>query len=125
MRHMLTNLFERIPASLPDELFETLIETQTFKLERIVSAGHATPLGEWYDQERTEWVVLLSGSAALLFEGEPEARILRPGDHLLIPAHRRHRVEWTDPAVKTVWLALHCGDDSSPEPLPNSRGTGG
>jgi cupin 2 domain-containing protein len=109
MRDMPTNLFEPTPDALADELFETLIETQAFKLERIVSAGHATPPGQWYDQERAEWVVLLSGSAALRFEGEAGARILRPGDHVLIPAHRRHRVEWTDPVNKTVWLALHYG----------------
>ena len=104
---MQANLFEAIPDELPGELFETLIEAQSFKLERIVSAGHATPPGHWYDQERTEWFVLLRGGAALWFEGEAEARVLRPGDHVLIPAHRRHRVEWTDAAVKTVWLALH------------------
>ena len=78
-----------------------------FHLERLISAGQATPAGQWYDQETHEWVVLLSGSAGLLFEGEPEIRVLRPGDYLLIPAHCRHRVEWTDPEKKTVWLALH------------------
>jgi cupin 2 domain-containing protein len=118
---MPTNLFEALRDWLPNELFETLIETPSFRLERIVSAGHATPPGEWYDQERAEWVVLLSGSAALWFEGEREARVLRPGDHVLIPAHQRHRVEWTDPAVKTVWLALHYSDGTGPGPLPNSR----
>jgi cupin 2 domain-containing protein len=101
------NLLAAIPDVLPEELFETVIETQAFRIERIVSAGHATACGEWYDQDRSEWVVLLQGSAALLFEGEAQARVLKPGDHLLIPAHRRHRVEWTDPVVKTVWLALH------------------
>jgi cupin 2 domain-containing protein len=43
----------------------------------------------------------------LRFEDEPEPRLLRPGDYLLIPAYRRHRVEWTDPTQPTVWLALH------------------
>lgn len=101
------NLFDAIPATLAEELFEVLLERPGFKLERIVSAGHATAPGQWYDQERDEWVVLLSGSATLLFEGEP-ARELRPGDHVFIPAHRRHRVERTDATNKTVWLALHC-----------------
>lgn len=110
---MPTNLFADTPDALTDELIETLIERRAFKLERIVSAGHATPPGQWYDQGRAEWVVLLSGSAGLLFEGEPGACVLRPGDHVLIPAHRRHRVEWTDPVNKTVWLALHYGEHSS------------
>lgn len=81
-----------------------------FRLERIISAGQATPEGEWYDQETHEWVVLLSGSAGLLFEGETEIRVLNPGDYLLISAHCRHRVEWTDPERQTVWLAWHYQD---------------
>ena len=62
-----------------------------------MSAGQATPPGEWYDQDTHEWVALLSGGAGLRFEDEAEPRVLSPGDYLLIPAHRRHRVEWTDP----------------------------
>jgi cupin 2 domain-containing protein len=101
------NLFASMPSEMPAELFEVLLETKNFRLERIVSAGQATPLGEWYDQDAHEWVVLLSGAARLRFEDEPEPRRLRPGDYLHIPAHRRHRVEWTDPTQATVWLALH------------------
>jgi cupin 2 domain-containing protein len=33
--------------------------------------------------------------------------VMRPGDYVHIPAHQRHRVEWTEPDQKTVWLALH------------------
>lgn len=77
------------------------------RLERIVSRGQATPDGEWYDQDANEWVVLLRGAAALRFEDEPEPRVLGPGDWLDIPAHRRHRVEWTAPDEPTIWLALH------------------
>jgi cupin 2 domain-containing protein len=90
-----------------DEISETLLSTEDFKLERIVSLSQATPPGEWYDQDMNEWVVLLSGSAGLLFDGEEEIFIMKPGDYVHIPAHRRHRVEWTDPEQKTVWLALH------------------
>ena len=35
-----------------------------------------------------------------------EVRLLRPGDWLDIAPHRRHRVDWTDPATPTVWLAV-------------------
>ena len=55
---------------MQDEMFETLLKTEGFKLERIVSAGQATPEWEWYDQDTEEWVILLSGSAGLLFEDE-------------------------------------------------------
>jgi cupin 2 domain-containing protein len=101
------NLFSPLPDVFPEELFDILLHTDHFKLERIVSAGQATPLGEWYDQETQEWVVLLSGSAGLKFADETDVLVLQPGDYVHIPAHRRHRVEWTDPAQKTVWLALH------------------
>jgi cupin 2 domain-containing protein len=103
----LSNLFAGLPPSFSEELFEPIVETASFKLERIVSAGQATPRGQWYDQEAHEWVILLQGSAGLLFEGQAEVVVLHPGDYVLIPAHCRHRVEWTDAAEKTVWLALH------------------
>ncbi len=107
MRFPVTNLFALIPPEIPEEIFQVLLDTGHFRLERIVSAGQATPIGEWYDQDRNEWVALLTGSAGLRFADEPEPRVLSPGDYLLIPAHRRHRVEWTDPVRPTVWLALH------------------
>ena len=103
----LNNLFAGIPENIPEEIIEILLKAPGFYLERIISAGQATPPGQWYDQETHEWVVLLSGAAGLLLEGEAQVRVLRPGDYLLIPAHCRHRVEWTDPERRTVWLALH------------------
>jgi cupin 2 domain-containing protein len=101
------NLFDA-PRGLPDERIDVLLETAHCRLERIVSTGQATPAGEWYDQEGDEWVVVLRGSGVLRFEDEAEPRVLRAGDHVLIAAHRRHRVEWTDTSEPTVWLALHC-----------------
>lgn len=101
------NLWAEIPEDFPKEIIENLLETPYFRLERILSAGQASPPGYWYDQDTHEWVALLSGSAGLRLEGDPEPVTLKPGDHLIIPAHRRHRVEWTDPGEKTVWLALH------------------
>ena len=103
----MTNLFEGLPAPRPDEVVEVLAEAPAVRIERIVSTGQATPTGQWFDQERAEWVVVLSGRAALRFEDEAAPRILGPGDHVAIAAHRRHRVEWTDPAGPTVWLAVH------------------
>jgi cupin 2 domain-containing protein len=101
------NLFIDLQSVLSEETIEILLENREFTLERVVSTGQSTPEGRWYDQERDEWVVLLSGGAGLFFEGEDEVRILRPGDYLHISAHTRHRVEWTDKRVPTVWLALH------------------
>jgi len=101
------NIFTDIPDLVSKEIFETLIQTNHIKLERIISSGQATPPGEWYDQDTDEWVLVLSGSAGLMFEGERETLVMNPGDYVHIPAHRRHRVEWTDARQKTIWLALH------------------
>ncbi len=101
------NLFSNIPESFSEEIFETLLENNRFKLERILSSGQSTPNGKWFDQEKDEWIVLLKGKAGLRFENESEVIELTPGDHLMIPAHKKHRVEWTDRTQKTVWLALH------------------
>jgi cupin 2 domain-containing protein len=100
------NLFAAIPSDLPEELIETLVESGVVRVERIVSAGHASPMGFWYDQPQHEWVVVLRGAARIQFEDERVE--LRPGDWINIPAHRRHRVEWTTPDEPTVWLAVHC-----------------
>jgi cupin 2 domain-containing protein len=94
---------------LPDtgqaaERFEELLNRPGVRIERIVSSGQSTPPGEWMDQAWDEWVLLVAGGAGLTLEGA-EPLTLGPGDHLLIPAHARHRVDWTD--TPTVWLALH------------------
>ncbi|USE39020.1 cupin domain-containing protein [Endozoicomonas sp. SCSIO W0465] len=104
---MKNNLFEHIPAELAEEFFETLQESGAVKIERIVSRGHATPDGEWYDQPWDEWVVLLSGSAVLEFAGERTPVTLCAGDYLLLPSGCVHRVAWTEPDVDTLWLAVH------------------
>lgn len=100
-----------LPGSLGEESFETLLRRPGARIERIVSHGHASPPGFWYDQPWEEWVLLVAGSAAVRIEGEQGARELRSGDWLLLPAHCRHRVEWTDPTVPSVWLAVHLEPD--------------
>jgi cupin 2 domain-containing protein len=101
------NLFAELPTRLPEEYVEILTENRQLRIERIVSTGQATPEGTWLDQEQAEWVVLLMGQAILLFDGEAESILITPGDFVYIPAHKRHRVEWTTPDEPTVWLAVH------------------
>jgi cupin 2 domain-containing protein len=100
------NIFNRIPAELKDELIEVLLDAKGIIIERIVSRGHASPQDFWYDQDRDEYVILIKGSALLLFEGKDKVTAMNPGDSVNIPAHVRHRVEWTDPSQDTVWLAV-------------------
>lgn len=105
------NLFAGIDEEKRDEeLLTTLAERPGGRIERIVSTGQASPPGFWYDQDWGEWVVLLTGAARLRLAEEAEARRLAPGDWVDIPAHCRHRVEWTDPDQPTVWLAVHYRD---------------
>lgn len=101
------NLLAVLPRAGSTEAFEQLLARPGLRIERIVSHGQATPDGEWYDQAWDEWVLLVSGGAGLLVEGEAAPRTLGPGDYLLLPAHCRHRVAWTDPGRATVWLAVH------------------
>ncbi|MEM7399894.1 MAG: cupin domain-containing protein [Pseudomonadota bacterium] len=89
------------------ELFERLIETPGLLVERIVSTGQITPEDDWYDQSRDEFVLLVSGGARLRIENETDDRELAPGDWLLLPAHCRHRVTWTQAEPPTIWLAVH------------------
>ena len=101
------NIFSALPAAKRREVFQTLRKGKGFKIERIVSLGQATPEGKWLCSKASEWVMVLRGRARLLFEGTAAALDLRAGDAVFIPAHTRHRVAWTHPKQKTVWLAVH------------------
>jgi cupin 2 domain-containing protein len=101
---------EASTTSYPEELTTVLQEGHGVRIERIVSTGHRSPDGFWYDQDQAEWVLVLKGAARLQFEG----RLLemRPGDFVSIPAHQKHRVAWTTPDEPTIWLAVHYGEKS-------------
>jgi cupin 2 domain-containing protein len=103
------NLFAGLPGGDDGEEFLALLSRDGVRIERIVSRGHASPPGFWYEEPQGEWVVVLAGEARLRFADEAEPRVLRPGDFCDIAAGRRHRVEWTDPEGATVWLAVHYG----------------
>ena len=103
------NLFSDIPDALSDEIVETLLDADSARIERIVSHGQSSPDGFWYDQAQNEWVVVLKGAARLQFDGDDRLVEMGPGDFVNIPAHKRHRVEWTTPDRPTVWLAVHYG----------------
>jgi cupin 2 domain-containing protein len=102
------NLFEENPRRILDELVEILFAASSVRIERIVSQGQSSPEGFWYDQDQGEWVAMLQGAARLQFEDRVVE--MRPGDYINIPAHQRHRVQWTAPAESTIWLAVHYHD---------------
>jgi cupin 2 domain-containing protein len=100
------NLLSPLPDERAAEAVDILLTRPDVRIERIVSFGQASPPGFWYDQAEGEWVMLLAGAARLRFADETEPRLLIPGDRLDIAPHRRHSVDWTDPAKPTVWLAV-------------------
>ncbi len=100
------NMFSQIPNDLTDEIFQEIISNENFRVERIISKGQRSPDGFWYDQDQSEWVILLKGYAEIQFEGYTESIRLYPGDYLNIPAHKKHRIEKTDKDNVSVWLAI-------------------
>jgi cupin 2 domain-containing protein len=100
------NLFDKVSIISKDEYIENILVTNNFKVERIISRGHKSPDNFWYDQDCDEFVLLLKGNAELEFQ-EEKCISLKPGDYLLIPAYKKHRVSWTSDAEDTIWLTIH------------------
>jgi cupin 2 domain-containing protein len=124
----LRNLLTSLPPARDAEVSETLITAHGIRLQRIISFGQVSPEGFWYDQKESEWVMLLTGRARLVIAGEAEERIMGPGDAVYLPAHCRHRVEWTDPDHPKVWLALFIDGQLGPTvsgPMNEGHALGG
>lgn len=98
------NIFDNFPSEVPEEIFESIIQTRTIKIERILSKGQNSEEGFWYDQDQAEWVLVVKGKAQLEFEDKVIE--LTPGDYVNIKAHEKHRVKWTTPEEETIWLAI-------------------
>ena len=100
------NIYSNVPDNLPEELVELLAGNRDVKIERIVARGHCSDEDFWYDQEQSEFVLLLKGCASVRFEDAEKCVTLGPGDYINIEPHRRHRVESTASDGETVWLAV-------------------
>lgn len=105
MNHKLGNIFKLPDELLPEELFQTLLKNDHILIERVVSTGQVTPSGEWYDQKRDEWLIVLQGEGELSYENGSRIR-LSTGDYLFIPAHQKHRVEYTSSEPPCIWLTF-------------------
>jgi len=115
------NLFERNLFDLLEtsgsgaaELVDSLAQNRNVRIERIVSTGQSSPVGFWYDQPWAEWVLVMQGTGTVRFEADNRVVTLGPGDHLLIPARARHRVEFTAPDQPTIWLAVFFPEEECP-----------
>lgn len=102
------SLRDGLPATLRQELVSVLACSAGVRIERIVSRGHSSPEGFWYDQDEDEFVLLVSGAARIevVWCGEIA---LEGGDWIDLPRHVRHRVTWTAPDRDTFWLAVFRG----------------
>ena len=100
------NIYELSQEVSQLEKFEQIVLGKNIQIERIVSTGQTTNSGQWYDQELDEWVLLLQGEAELSYIDDTRIK-LKAGDYLLIPAHTKHRVEYTSTEPPCIWLAVH------------------
>ncbi|MCB2222116.1 MAG: cupin domain-containing protein [Bacteroidetes bacterium] len=106
MKHNCGNIFDLPKEENGIEIFTTLFESASIKIERIFGQHPYTQPGEWYDQEEDEWVVLLEGTAKVEIQNEQIIE-LKAGDYLFLPAHKIHRVNETSDVKKCIWLAIH------------------
>lgn len=102
----MANIFESIPTNIQTEVFENIVDSNNVKIERIISKGRASTPTEWLDEQTNEWVIVLQGEAILLFDNASSVT-LKTGDYINIPAHTKHKVEWTTSDTETIWLAIH------------------
>jgi len=57
---------------------------------RTISHGHVSALDFWYDQNHSEWVIVLKGAARLQFADRLVE--MKTGDFVNILAHQKYRV---------------------------------
>jgi len=101
------NIHSKIPSIKDKEIFQTLAQNKKVKIERIVSQGQVTEKGKWLKEAHDEWAIILKGASKVRFRKGNRLIKLKAGDYLLIPKDTPHRVEWTPPREKTIWLAVH------------------
>jgi len=100
------NIFNQIPSDLSKEVFELLAQNNGVRIERIISKGQKSPDTGWYDQDESEWVMVLRGAAAISFESGTVLN-LTEGDYVQIEPHEKHKVTNTSTNPETIWLAIH------------------
>lgn len=88
-----------------DEYTEIIWQNEHLRLERIISCGHTSPQGFWYEQEEDEWVTIIAGEGEITWDNG-EASYLKAGESIFIPRKKRHRVSYTSDNPLCIWLAL-------------------
>ncbi|MFO0919698.1 MAG: hypothetical protein U0872_15475 [Planctomycetaceae bacterium] len=98
-------LFSNLPRNLPAEFsvaYRSNSKVFASKQSCLTATHHPPDSGT--TKTSTNEALVLTGAAKLQF---PDCVAeLKPGDFINIPAHHRHRVEWTLPEELTIWLAV-------------------
>jgi cupin 2 domain-containing protein len=97
------NIFDLPGLPLAEELTTILAENENIRIERIISTGQVSE--DWYDQNETEFVALLEGSAIVEFENNRSVNMAK-GDTLLVKPHEKHKVNYTSSEPPCVWLCV-------------------
>jgi cupin 2 domain-containing protein len=97
------NIFDKIIVDKEENFFE-IFKNETIKIEKIVSNGQKSPENFWYEQEKSEFILLLEGFAILEFENREVE--LKKGDCINIKAKQKHRVKFTSIDEPTIWFAV-------------------
>lgn len=98
------NIFEQIIVDKNEEKIFEIFKNETIKVEKIVSNGQKSPKIFWYEQEKSEFILLLEGFAILEFENRVVE--LKKGDCLNIEAMEKHKVKFTSLDEPTIWFAV-------------------
>ena len=98
------NIFDKIIVDKEEENFFEIFKNETIKIEKIVSNGQISPENFWYEQEKSEFILLLEGFAILEFENREVE--LKKGDCINIKAKQKHRVKFTSLNEPTIWFAV-------------------
>ncbi len=102
-QEMSKNLYDFSDKQIGKEYIETLFEKQNIRIEKILSDTESSPEGFWYDQFEDEIVFLLKGTTIIEYSDGTLTQ-LQEGEHLYIPARKKHRVAKT--SKNCVWLAV-------------------
>ena len=96
------NIYEMPTLPLTEEVTTILTENENIRIERIISTGQVS---DWYDQDETEFIILLEGNAVIEFENNKTVTMSK-GDTVSIKPHERHRVSYTSSDPPCVWLCM-------------------
>lgn len=97
-----------------EEYTETMLSGDNWRLERIISRGHVSPEGFWYEQNEDEW-----GRGAPRrgrnHVGRRNEMHVKKRRKRAYSAKCRHRVSRTSENPECIWLCFFAAENKNPE----------